>query len=225
LQEFYLHPKQLGIAAAYALGSALRVNRTLSRIRMSAPFPHEQIRNNQIEEIDWTQKEINSCDLIVLVNLLKDNTSVRVLKLSGNDVCARGASALWELVKTSKSIIAVDLSANPGIGDDHVKELQEALKVNKTLQVLMLKGTGMGDNGAVGIATSLPKSGIRKLYLDYNRIGGLGAAKLADAVDSSPQLKELYLANNQIPMPVRAQCGADPHRVFFEAREPRRRSV
>jgi len=215
LTKVLLHPKQLGVDSANALGDALKVNRTLTYVRFGANFPLHEIRDNKIEEIDWTAKEVNSCDIIVLVSLLKENKSVKVLKLSENKICARGAEALCEVLKTSKQIVAVDLSLNPDLGDDAMMVFSQMLKVNKQLQVLMLKGTSICDNGAMSLAEALPKCGLKKLYLEYNKIGGAGCAKLANAVSDSPHLKELHLQNNQIPQPVKAQCGADPKRVFF----------
>jgi hypothetical protein len=215
LLDLKLHPKQLGVDASAALGEALRVNRTLKYVRLGANLPHEQIRNNEIDEIDWTSKDINSCDIIVLVSLLKENKSVRVLKLSENAIDAQGCNALCELLKTSKSIVALDLSLNPSLGDDAMMAMKDMLLVNRTLQVLMLKGAGIGENGAMSLAGGLPKSGIRSLNLEYNKIGGLGCSKLVNAVEISPQVKELRLENNQIPEPVKAQCGADKNRVFL----------
>jgi hypothetical protein len=215
LQDLKLHPKQLGIDASYALGEALRVNRTLKYVRLGANLPYEAIRNSSIDEIDWTSKDINSCDVIVLVSLLKDNKSVRALKLSGNDICFNGVNMLCEFLKTTKNIMALDLSLNPRLGDDSMMPMKDMLLVNKTLQVLMLKGTGIGENGAMSLASALPKSGVKKLHLEYNKIGGLGCKKLAEAVDTSSQLQELHLENNQIPPAVKTQCGADAKRVFF----------
>merc|ERR1711869_185511 len=149
-------------------------------------------------------------DVIVLVSLLKSNKSVRVLKLSENALDAKGARALCEFLKTSKSVVALDLSLNPNLGDDSMLPMKDMLLVNKALQVLMLKGTGIDENGAMSLAAALPKSGLKKLHLEYNKISGLGCAKLAEAVDKSPQLKELRLENNQIPDAVKKQCGADP---------------
>jgi len=215
LLDLKLHPKQLGIDASYALGEALRINRTLKYIRLGANLPHELIRNNEIDEIDWVSKDVNSCDLIVLVEILKDNKSVRALKLSENSIDAKGVMALSDFLKTSKSIVAVDLSLNPNLGDDSMQPIKDMLLVNKSLQVLLLKGTGVSDNGAMHLAAALPKSGLKKLSLEYNKIGGLGCSKLVDAVDKSPQVQELHLENNQIPPAVKSQCGSDPNRVFL----------
>jgi len=161
---------------------------------------------------------VNSCDLIVLVSLLKDNWSVRVLKLSENTIDAMWAKALCELLATSISIVAVDLSLNPNLGDKTIDYVKNMLLVNRSLQVLTLRGIGLEDNGALSLADALPMCGLKELNLEYNKIGGLGCTKLSSALKDSPQLRALCLANNRVPAEVKRKCGADSRRLFVEAR-------
>lgn len=72
--------------------------------------------------------------------------------------------------------------------------LAEALQVNKTLEVLILHGNNISDEGAVRLAATLgANSKLMTLDLSVNSIGNHGAGKLADALAVNKTLTSLNL--------------------------------
>lgn len=221
LEELYLHTKQLGVEAGYALGEGVVLGSSLKRLRLAAPIPVEGLRGNTEKEVDLMQKGIYSPDVIVLAELLKQNTSVKVLRLCDNKVDFFGAEALCKVLATNRSILALDLSGNP-LGDDTMKSVADMLEKNKTLKTLLLRGATVSDGGAKVLAAALPKnSTLETLHLQSNRIGYLGFTTLLDGVAQKTSLKEVKLAENCVSQVVKDQCGADPSRVFILGSETR----
>ncbi len=68
---------------------------------------------------------------------------------------AHDATVVAEILKSNTSVTLVNLSGNEEIGDEGAKALAEALKVNATVEKLFLDGCGIGDDGAAAFAEAL----------------------------------------------------------------------
>ena len=81
--------------------------------------------------------------------------SASAIELCHKDLTAHDAALVAEILKSNTSVTHVDLLGNEKIGDEGVKALAEALKVNETLKELSLEFCGIGDDGAAALAEAL----------------------------------------------------------------------
>ncbi|XP_078381247.1 NLR family CARD domain-containing protein 4-like [Oculina patagonica] len=165
-------------------------------------------------------------DVVVLAEVLKGNSSLTKLNLSGNDIGDVGAAGLAEALQNNKNLTELDLSynyigdhgatglaaplqKNTGltglslfhnyIGDQGAVGLAEALKKNTSLTELDLSENNIWDEGAAGLAEALKKNtNLAVLELSLNYSGDEGATGLAEALKKNTSLTELYLSENNI---------------------------
>jgi uncharacterized protein (TIGR02996 family) len=83
------------------------------------------------------------------------------------------------------------------------------------LHTLALRRTGLTNEGAIDLAHCAQLSGLRRLYLANNAIGGLGVAALANAPTLS-QLEELELLGNEIGLAGAKALAASPFLARME---------
>jgi hypothetical protein len=80
-----------------------------------------------------------------------------------------------------------------------VKHLAEALKKNSSLEVLILRGNKISDDGAVSLMTALLfNSSLRVLLLGQNNISDDGAEKLAELIGYNSVLDQIMLDFNNV---------------------------
>jgi Ran GTPase-activating protein (RanGAP) involved in mRNA processing and transport len=132
-----------------------------------------------------------------LANALKINVGLEQLCLVS--VCSEGAEVLAEMLKCNKSLRTLGLSNDEdewngiGIGDVGVKALTCTLKVNPTLEVLILSQNNIGIEGATALASALKLNRLVRLDLSFNAIGDEGVVAIADALKCNTTLEELHL--------------------------------
>lgn len=135
------------------------------------------------------------------------------LALGAAEITSVGASALAGALRASgNTIVSLRLDWN-ALGDDGATSLGRALRGNQRLEVLGLERCGVGDAGAVELASALGGSApagdaadpvasalpaLRELHLEGNAIGAAGATAIATALRSNTRLQTLALALNPI---------------------------
>ena len=139
-----------------------------------------------------------ACDIVLLAETLKINSTLTELYLYDNAIGDQGANGLAEALKRNSTLTELHLRSNV-IGPQGATGIAEALKVNSTLTVLRLNGNGIGAQGATGLAEALKvNSSLTKLNLDGNGIGAQGATGLAEALKVNSSLTKLNLNCNGI---------------------------
>ena len=155
-------------------------------------------KNSTLTELYLYDNAIGDQGATGLAEALKVNSTLTVLESHLNEIGDQGATSLAEALKRNSSLTKLDLSFN-GIGDQGATGLAEALKVNSTLTELHLSGNVIGDQGATGLAEALKvNSTLTELYLYDNGIGDQGATGLAEALKVNSTLTELSLDGNGI---------------------------
>lgn len=156
-------------------------------------------------ELDSSKKGncISSTGVLYLKNALIDgsNTSLAVLKLSGNTIGPEGGVVLKSLLLLSHSLTELHLAAC-GLGDKGVNAicfgLEHAVKV-PVLRYLDLTWNLLHDSSAESLAQLLQNSTtLQVLKLQKNGIGDNGATVLAQALPRSHTIVELDLRENLI---------------------------
>ena len=106
----------------------------------------------------------------------------------------RNFTNLTKLKLVSKSIWV------PGISDEQLLVLVDAIRGNHLLETLCLDRNRIGDAGCETLSTLLtnPQSNLQKLELNNNNISNDGLNIIIEALAGNNRLKTLYLQNNRI---------------------------
>jgi len=147
------------------------------------------------------------------------------LWLENNDVCARGAEAIFHILHRSPELKYLYLSHN-NLGNSGVAQLFNAasrrldvcqladnqidhigtrviadvlLSEQSVLKTLVLDSNNLGDAGAISIAEGLKRNkSVTKLDLRHNRIGRMGMLALLEALkNDNKTLQHLLLRESQ----------------------------
>ena len=131
--------------------------------------------------------------------VLKVNTSLTYLDLSGNEIDDSGASFLSEALNINTCLTDLEFRGNE-IGPSGARSFSEALKINKCLTHLGLSHNQVGDSGASSLSEALKVNTCRLTYLDLgaNKVGDLGASYLCEALKVNKCLTCLELYGNEI---------------------------
>ena len=154
------------------------------------------------KSLDLTEIEIDvkrrTRRIAALSQVLKVNTSLTTLKLSGNFIGAEGASSLSQALVVNTSLTTLNLSDN-SIDAEGATSLSQALAVNTSLTTLDLLGNSIGDEGATSLSQALAvNTSLTTLRLFDNSIGAEGAISLSQALAVNTSLTTLRLSRNSI---------------------------
>jgi hypothetical protein len=135
---------------------------------------------------------------------LYDNTSIKLLDVSGNDLNdMHSARLLRDILRRNKTLTALNLSWNNNFGETTgaAECIADGLGSNSTLLKIDLSGCALGDGGISTLAQRLVSQNttLRKLTLDYNSITSTGAGVLLEAMEHSRHhITDLDLSRNPI---------------------------
>ncbi|KAG1656328.1 hypothetical protein FOA52_006660 [Chlamydomonas sp. UWO 241] len=129
--------------------------------------------NASLRVLDLTAVRINSsqagtCE--ALASCLARNNGLERLVLHSCCAGVMACESIAEGLATNKSLTFLDLSCNPGIGDDGACALAPCLASNKTLQGLALKQCDIGREGCKALADALTASALHHLDLRDNKL-------------------------------------------------------
>eukprot|EP00927_Polykrikos_kofoidii_P024806 TRINITY_DN22456_c0_g1_i2.p1 TRINITY_DN22456_c0_g1~~TRINITY_DN22456_c0_g1_i2.p1 ORF type:complete len:835 (+),score=181.99 TRINITY_DN22456_c0_g1_i2:253-2757(+) len=137
------------------------------------------------------------------IRAFSEDLTAKELNLKHNHIGERGAQVLSVALSTpggKRSIKLLQLEGNY-IGSHGVQVIAPALESNCKLQRLILSWNGIADGGAIRISSLIRKmTSLNVVDLAHNRIGNMGAHRLAKAVKATPKngLKTLDLIDNPI---------------------------
>ena len=151
LKVLYINNNNIPEEAADELSAAIRANKSLEKL--------------------WLSRNHLGSSTVMIVNALKQVTTLKVLNLNGNQ------NRSEELAPALASIIS------------H----------NNSMESLLLNGNNLNNDGVIKIAQSLCKhTKLKMINLQINNITEKGAEALASIILSNTRLEELYLGNNTI---------------------------
>ncbi|XP_068699975.1 NLR family CARD domain-containing protein 3-like isoform X2 [Montipora foliosa] len=126
------------------------------------------------------------------------NTSLTSLYLSGNSICADGATLLSEALSVNKHLSTLQLCRDC-IGRAGAISFSKVLAETTSLTSLHLSWSSIGDEGATSLSQSLAvNTSLTTLYLSGNSIGADGATSLSQALSVNTSLTTLELSRNSI---------------------------
>ena len=141
---------------------------------------------------------LGNSDAASVSQVLKANSSLTSLDLSGNAIRQSGASCLSDALIANSSLTSLCLSGNE-IGDDGASCLSQALIVNSSLTTLDLSRCSISQSGASCLSHALEaNSSLRCFDLSQNSIGEDGAACFTQALKANCCLTNVDLSENGI---------------------------
>ena len=143
--------------------------------------------------------EANNPSLVqALLEVVKTNSTLAELNLSGNYLGDAGCAALIEGIHTQCKLTVLNLSGND-IGHAGCAKVAQSIGNNLVLTNLNLSNNKIGDDGCVALAESIrTNTTLKVLNLSHNEIGKKGSKALADLIQNNSTLKELNLSRNKI---------------------------
>ena len=170
---------------------------TLGKVHI-APLAEAMKVNTTLRQLRLDGNNIGYAGAASLAEAMKVNKTLTQLVLWNNDIGAAGAASLAEAIKFNTTLTQLHLDRN-NIGDAGAAFLAEAMKVNRTLTKLPLLNNNIGAAGAASLAEALKvNTKLTNLTMSRNNIGAVGAASLAEAMKVNTTLTQLSLSNNNI---------------------------
>eukprot|EP00434_Breviolum_minutum_P017496 symbB.v1.2.015442.t1/scaffold1121.1/size137196/10 len=123
------------------------------------------------------------------------NQKIKMMNLSDRvkELGDEHMKALADAIRVNKTVTAIDLS-NTNVGDDGLKALADALRVNHTLTCIVLCGNNFGDEGVKALADALRvNKTLTDVALDDNNFGNEGLKALASAMDVNEAITNVCL--------------------------------
>ena len=205
-----LIPSTIGDQDIVSLANMLRVNKTLTTVRLITNGFVSTHNVQQLADSLMVNKTVNDLmfggnawgdDAVrILTGYMKRSESLSSLNLNYSDIGDAGATALAEVLRTNTTLNSLGLCNNPGIGNPSVMSLCEALKVNTTLCSLDLSGTGISDAGVLSLVEVLKTnaSSLTSLLLSDIKISHQSLKSIAEVLRVNSTLKDLKFKGNKV---------------------------
>jgi Ran GTPase-activating protein (RanGAP) involved in mRNA processing and transport len=154
--------------------------------------------HEQSEVVDTSHKKFGDNYMLVLVNGLHDNKSVRVLIFKDSRISDLGFISLFgKMAGTRSPIEVIDLSEN-AIRKKGINKMLAFMESSFALKKISLQKMHLTDGLIKPILNHLPTLNLISLSLAENKIGDLGASLVAMAIEKGSPLTELDLSWNEI---------------------------
>ncbi len=168
---------------------------------MEAKFEEtmERIKNNDptLVDIDFYELFIENKRIIRLCEALKENTHVKILNLSRNEVEGDMIKKFVELLTVNKNFETIDLFDNY-FGEEGGSALLDALIGYDKLRLLRIKGVGIGNECSVKIGQMLrANKNLKVLDIGWNLFECEGIKEIMKALENNKTLTELDIGKNK----------------------------
>lgn len=157
-----------------ALGDLLRQSSTLQELNLSG--------NGTEDDGGFGDAEVVS---LVQGALLNPHSALQRLYLNANNIGARGAEALRDLLLRNRSLRSLVLSGN-ALKEAGAIALAEGLRGNTTLENLQVDSTKMGARGVKAVVEALAdQQGLRRLQIKNNEVETSQRSRISQFGDDS----------------------------------------
>lgn len=149
--------------------------------------------NSQLEELYFSNNLIKDDIAPYVDNFLKQNRSVKILDLSGNQLTHRFTTIISSSLGSGSTLEGLNLSRNP-IGARGIIPLGSALAKNKSLKKLSIYGCKIQTSGFVTFCKQMQNNTSLVIFeCQKNPIRDDGATSLSEVIDVHPSLREINL--------------------------------
>lgn len=147
--------------------------------------------------------EIDAEGVELLAKSLATDTDVKSLWLKRNPIRTAGALSMSNMLRVNTTLKVLDL-LNTGILDDGAKTLFDSMHEAKSLRSLYLDANGLTATSAPSIASYFStlvkekRKGLTRFWVGMNRLGDEGAQLILRALSGYPFIRTLSLNSNRL---------------------------
>jgi hypothetical protein len=156
--------------------------------------------NKSINELTIQNSSITDDDVKTIADDgLKMNTTVTNFHLENNPrLTVQSAHYLSKLIESTEILKNIWFEGKPSIDDEWAVLIASALKVNRSIEKVIMNHSQIGDEGAKAFAEMLAvNQTLKNLMLFNNQITDVGAKALADGLKHNTTLESLSIDANQ----------------------------
>lgn len=189
----------------FLLADALKDNHSITELALGTVKPSSCKHFAELLKINKTIKILNFLDgssiedkgLIVLTDIIENNTTLTSLILQGNQIENEGCTRLCNALKKNTSITHLDLSYNT-LEYDAWKSIGDMLKINSTLKILELNECGFkSEDGCVALVEALKiNSTLTELNILRNGFNRNSTNSLVELVQTNKSITSLSMASD-----------------------------
>ncbi|XP_040188016.1 NACHT, LRR and PYD domains-containing protein 12-like [Rana temporaria] len=189
------------------LASVIRNNQTLRTLDLSInnlEGPHlrdlmEALTTSRIEELQLYYNDLTDSSCPHLASGIRNNQTLRILSLYGNNLDGPHFRDLMEALTTSR-IEELRFSFNT-LTDSSCLHLASVVRNNQTLRILNLCGTNLKGPHFRKLMKALTTSRIEELQLPSNNLTDSSCPHLASGIRNNQTLRTLNLSHNHLEGP------------------------
>ena len=122
--------------------------------------------NKKLEKLSLRKAGLTDESIVIMLKEMQENSTLRVLDLSANQISYKGCEYLMEYLKSPYCVLQSLIINNNSIGDYGIKFVIESIKSNETLA---------------------------HIDLNHNRLTNPSLKRIAEAIEESPSLASLNL--------------------------------
>jgi Ran GTPase-activating protein (RanGAP) involved in mRNA processing and transport len=146
-------------------------------------------QHSTIQEFYFTRNKIYTKSLPLLIDVIRNNPSIKVLNLRGSNLGKDGAESLATLLPKLKSLETLNLEDN-NLTDAGIKAIFENLPACSNIKRLNFVGNNFGDKGVSYIADFLSRNESLIEFIMYsNQISESGIKALQKAIKNNVNIK------------------------------------
>jgi hypothetical protein len=153
-----------------------------------------EIEGIHIENVEITRERLAA--LVDICNSGRANSSSRRVVFNNASICKEGIVSLSKLIEASSELQYFYLEHNRIDNMESARCLSTSLKSHTRIIHLDLSHCDLGSTPE--ILSVILQSDVEYIYLNNNNIGSLGAAKIAEYLESDPPIKGLFLVHNRL---------------------------
>lgn len=148
----------------------------------------EQIINGKLSTLAIQGESLKAEDIALLASAL-ENPGCRLTELHLNytDMTNETVKPLYEALKKNKTIHVLDLKGNQ-IGGEHTEALSELLEINQTIKSLQLSRCGLTPLSIMNISNGFKNRSFELLDLSDNEVGYYGVKYLVASITYAGKL-------------------------------------
>ncbi|KAM5129482.1 NACHT, LRR and PYD domains-containing protein 3-like [Mantella aurantiaca] len=207
IEELQLRNNDLTDRSCLHLASGIRDNQTLRKLDLShnnLEGPHftdlmEALTTSRIEELHLMNNHLTDSFCPHLVSGIRDNQTLRILDLCGNNLEGPHFSDLMEALTTSR-IEELQLGNND-LTDISCPHLASGIRNNQTLRTLDLSHNNLEGSHFRDLMETLTTSRIERIYLLDNQLTDISCPHLASVIRNNQTLRTLDLSMNNLEGP------------------------
>jgi serine/threonine protein kinase len=160
----------------------------------------DELKNNStVHRLILDANKLSNDGAKAIAELLQVNQTINEVNLSENNISSEGATALAQALRNNQTLTSLKIGSNPLL-DDGIQSVCEAIKRNKTLKVLWIHNTKISFIGVKLIAEMLRENNLvlEELAIGDNNITDDGAELIADALQINKSLTWLHMPSPDV---------------------------